>query len=375
MARILQRFRTGWRDMISGKALSPSEPGGAVLVAAAQAVAPLFDIRVGVAKCCHLIAKAAAEGARLVVFPESFLPGFPIWSAFYRPIDAHGFFRRFAENSLNTASDLFGQICAAAARNRIMVCLGFSEVSDGSRGCLWNSQVLIGEDGAVLNHHRKLVPTFYEQLTWNRGDAAGLRVVETPIGRVGGLICGENNNPVSRYVLMSGAEEIHCAGYPSIWPFRNPNGGASYDLRKAIYVRAAAHSFEAKVFTIVSASVLDEATIATVSEGDDAIAAMMRHCPQANSMIIAPMGDIIAELPAGQEGLLVGEIDVSELVELKQHHDMAGYYHRSEIFRVSVVRDRPRPLDNAVFERSSPSAEEVENGHVHHDQTLRVVAQ
>jgi nitrilase len=121
--------------------------------------------------------------------------------------------------------------------------------------------------------------------------------------------------------------------------------------------------------------VLDEATIATVSEGDDAIAAMMRHCPQANSMIIAPMGDIIAELPAGQEGLLVGEIDVSELVELKQHHDMAGYYHRSEIFRVSVVRDRPRSLDNAVFERSSPSAEEVENGHVHHDQTLRVVAQ
>ena len=361
--------------MTSRKARSLSEPGGAAVVAAAQAVAPPFDIRGGVAKCCQLVARAAAEGARLVVFPESFLPGFPIWNAFYRPIDAHGFFRRFAENSLNISSDLFGQICAAAARNRIMVCLGFSEVSDGSRGCLWNSQVLIGEDGAVLNHHRKLVPTFYEQLSWNRGDASGLRVVDTSIGRIGGLICGENNNPLARYVLMSGAEEIHCAGYPAIWPFRNPKGGASYDLRNAIHFRAAAHSFEAKVFTIVSAGVLDETTIATVSEGDNEIAAMMRQCPQANSMIIAPMGNVIAELPAGQEGVLVGEIDVSQLVELKQHHDMAGYYNRSEIFRVSVVRDRPRPLENALFERSRPTPEEIEDAFVQRDQALGLAAQ
>lgn len=337
-------------------------PNGPVMVAAAQTVAPLFNIRAGVAKCCDFIAKAAAGNARLVVFPEAFLPGFPIWNGLYRPIDAHSFFRRFAESSLDVTGPLFAEILAAAARHRIFVNLGFSEVSSGSRGCLWNSQVLIGDDGSILNHHRKLVPTFYEQLSWNRGDAAGLRVVDTAIGRVGGLICGENNNPLARYVLMSGAEEIHCANYPSIWPFRDPRGGAPYDLRKAIHFRAAAHSFEAKVFTVVSAGVLDEQTIATVSEGNPDIEEIMRACPQACSMVISPMGDIIAEQPAGQEGILFAEIDLRGLVELRQHHDMAGYYNRSELFRLSLVRERPRVLSSAGLSDSPVTQDEIVEG-------------
>lgn len=331
--------------------LTASSPGR-VVVAAAQATAPLFDIRAGVAKCCELIAQAAAGGARLVVFPESFLPGFPIWNGLFRPIDAHSFFRRFAENALQPTDALFGEIMTAAARHRIFVSLGFCEVSDRSRGCMWNSQALISDDGVLINHHRKLVPTFYEQLSWNRGDAQGLRVIDTPIGRIGGLICGENNNPLARYALMSEAEEIHCACYPSIWPFRNPLDAAPYDLRQAIHFRAAAHSFEAKVFTIVSAGVLDEQTIATVSSGDVLIEQIMRACPQACSMVVGPMGSIVSELPPGAEGILFAEIDLGSLVELKQHHDMAGYYHRSELFRVGLVRERLNGLEDAAFEPS-----------------------
>lgn len=349
---------------------------GKVVVAAAQVVAPLFDIRAAVAKCCGVIAEAAAQGARLVVFPESFLPGFPIWNGLYRPIDGHSFFRRFAENSLDVNSELFAEICAAAARHRIFVNLGFSERSSASRGCLWNSQVLIGDNGAVLNHHRKLVPTFYEQLSWNRGDALGLRVIDTAIGRVGGLICGENNNPLARYVLMSGAEEIHCANYPSIWPFRDPRASAPYDLRKAIHFRAAAHSFEAKVFTIVSASVLDDETVAIVSEGNGEIEAIMRACPQACSMVISPMGDIIAEKAPGEEGLLLAEIDLAGLVELKQHHDMAGYYNRSELFRVGLIRERPRTLDSSdAAEIERVPQDGIEDTFGRRDLSLQVAAQ
>ncbi|MCG6206300.1 carbon-nitrogen hydrolase family protein [Rhodopseudomonas sp. HC1] len=332
-----------------------SAPAGRVVVAAAQAVAPLFDIRAGVAKCCELIAQAAAGGARLIVFPESFLPGFPIWNGFYRPIDAHSFFGRFAANALQPSGGLFAEITSAAARHRIFVSLGFCEVSERSRGCMWNSQALISDQGELINHHRKLVPTFYEQLSWNRGDAAGLRVVDTSIGRIGGLICGENNNPLARYALMSEAEEIHCACYPSIWPFRNPVDSAPYDLRQAIHFRAAAHSFEAKVFTVVAAGVLDEPTIATVSAGDAEIEKIMRACPQANSMVIGPMGNIIAELPPGEEGLLFAEVDLRSLVELKQHHDMAGYYHRGELFRVGLVRERPQGLKDAVIDSPLPA--------------------
>jgi aliphatic nitrilase len=346
-----------------------------VVVAAAQATAPLFDIRAGVAKCCQLIGEAAAGGARLVVFPESFLPGFPIWNGFYRPIDAHSFFSRFAENAMRPADALFAEITAAAARHKIFVSLGFCEVSERSRGCMWNSQALISDQGVLINHHRKLVPTFYEQLSWNRGDAAGLRVVDTSIGRIGGLICGENNNPLARYTLMSEAEEIHCACYPAIWPFRNPIAAAPYDLRQAIHFRAAAHSFEAKVFTIVAAGVLDEQTIEIVSAGNPEIETIMRACPQACSMVINPMGDIVAELPPGKESLLFAEISLRSLVELKQHHDMAGYYHRGELFRVGVVRERPQGLNDAVIDSAAPAyPHDVEHSFTLVDESYRTAA-
>ncbi|MBP2150951.1 carbon-nitrogen hydrolase family protein [Xanthobacter flavus] len=317
-----------------------------VVVAAAHVAAPPFDLAGGVAKAIEVISDAARAGARLVVFPESFIPGFPIWSGLYRPIDAHRFFRRFAESALLSDRGPITEIAAAAARHRIFVSLGFCEVSPTSPGCMWNSQALISDAGEIVNLHRKLVPTFYEQLSWNRGDAAGLRVVETSFARIGGLICGENNNPLARYVLMSEGEEIHCSCYPAIWPFRNPLGSAPYDLKDAIRFRTAAHAFEAKVFCVVAAGVLDDATVAAVSEGDEEVAQMMRACPRASSMIVGPNGEVLAERPPETEGLVVAEIDLSTLVELKQHHDMAGYYNRHELFSLRIRRERPRLLDS-----------------------------
>ncbi|MEP9352219.1 nitrilase-related carbon-nitrogen hydrolase [Xanthobacter sp. KR7-65] len=328
------------------KGFSGADGSRRTVVAAAHVTAPLFDLRGGVAKAVAVIAEAAAAGARLVVFPESFIPGFPVWAGLYRPIDAHRFFRRFAESALQSDRGPIGEIAAAAARHRIFVSLGFCEVSTTSPGCMWNAQALISDTGEILNLHRKLVPTFYEQLSWNRGDAAGLRVVETSFARIGGLICGENNNPLARYVLMSEGEEIHCSCYPAIWPFRNPLGGAPYDLKDAIRFRTAAHAFEAKVFCVVAAGVLDEATIAAVSEGDDEVERMMRACPRASSMIVGPTGEILADRPSDSEGLVVAEIDLASLVELKQHHDMAGYYNRHELFSLRVRRERPRLLES-----------------------------
>ncbi|MFG1425098.1 carbon-nitrogen hydrolase family protein [Roseixanthobacter glucoisosaccharinicivorans] len=322
------------------------------VVAAAHVAAPPFDLRGGVAKAVEVIAEAARAGARLVVFPESFIPGFPIWAGLYRPIDAHRFFRRFAENALLSDRAALGEIAAAAARHRIFVSLGFCEVSPTSPGCMWNSQALISDTGEVVNLHRKLVPTFYEQLSWNRGDAAGLRVVQTSLARIGGLICGENNNPLARYVLMSEGEEIHCSCYPAIWPFRNPLAGAPYNLKDAIRFRTAAHAFEAKVYCVVAAGVLDEATIAATSEGDEEVEQMMRACPRASSMIVGPTGELLADRPPEGEGLVLAEIDLSMLVELKQHHDMAGYYNRHELFSLRVRRERPRLLES-ISEESS----------------------
>lgn len=328
------------------KSLSGDSASRTAVVAAAHVAAPPFDLEGGVAKAVAVIAEAARAGARLVVFPESFIPGFPIWAGLYRPIDAHRFFRRFAENALLSDRGPMGEICAAAARHRIFVSLGFCEVSPTSPGCMWNAQALISDTGEIVNLHRKLVPTFYEQLSWNRGDAAGLRVVQTSLARIGGLICGENNNPLARYVLMSEGEEIHCSCYPAIWPFRNPLGGAPYDLKDAIRFRTAAHAFEAKVYCVVAAGVLDEPTIAAMSEGDEEVEAMMRACPRASSMIVGPTGELLASRQGDEEGLILAEVDLSVLVELKQHHDMAGYYNRHELFSLRVRRERPRLLES-----------------------------
>ena len=133
----------------------------------------------------------------------------------------------------------------------------FTEGTEASVGCLWNSNVLIGANGAILNHHRKLMPTFYEKLVWASGDGRGLRVVETEIGRLGMLICGENTNPLARYALMAQGEQVHMSSYPPVWPTRPVTEKGGYDLRRAIEIRAGAHAFEAKVFNIVASGAID----------------------------------------------------------------------------------------------------------------------
>jgi aliphatic nitrilase len=303
----------------------------------------MLDKAATTAKACHLIERAAAEGSRFVVFPESFLPGFPLWNALRRPIDSHAMFRRFAENSARIDGLEMRAIADAAARHRIYVSMGFSEVSSHSEGCLWNSNVLISDRGELLNHHRKLVPTFYEKLSWTAGDGAGLRVIDTDIGRIGSLICGENNNPLSRYTLMAQGEQIHTANYPPVWPFRNPLGAARYDLSDAIRVRASAHSFEAKTFTVVSAGFLDENSLKVLADGNEESEAILQACPHSCSMIVGPDGSLRSEMRSEEEGFVHSEIDVAEVLEHKQHHDMAGYYNRMDIYALHVQRARPRP--------------------------------
>lgn len=170
--------------------------------AACHASSVFLDADKTAEKACDLIAEAAANGAALVVFPESFLPGFPVWAALQAPIYNHGFFRALVAEAQKLSDGAIRTIRMAARRHGVHVSLGFTEGTDASVGCIWNSNVLIGPDGAILNHHRKLVPTFYEKLVWANGDARGLRVTATEIGRVGMLICGENTNPLARYALM-----------------------------------------------------------------------------------------------------------------------------------------------------------------------------
>ena len=312
---------------------------------AAAHLAPVFlDREASVAKACDAIAEAARHGAGLIAFPESYIPAFPLWSALQAPIRCHDYFIAMADQSMRVDGPEMARVREAARRAGVLVSLGFSESTTVSVGCLWNSNVLIGADGQLLNHHRKLMPTFYEKLTWAPGDGAGLRVVATAAGRVGALICGENTNPLARYALMAQGEQVHLSSYPPAWPTRDPAEAQRYDLADAIRIRAAAHAFEAKCFNVVASGFVDKATMETLSRVSTEAVRILRDSPRSVSMVVDPMGRVCTGPVCETEELLYADVDLNDCVEPKQFHDVVGGYNRFDVFRLSVNRSRQQPV-------------------------------
>jgi aliphatic nitrilase len=196
----------------------------------------------------------------------------------------------------------------------------------------------------VLNHHRKLVPTFYEKLTWAAGDGAGLRVCDTKCGRIGMLICGENTNPLARYTMMALGEQIHISSYPPVWPTHGPEESGNYDLAQAIKLRAGAHSFEAKAFNVVSSGFMDKAMSDFLHKLHSDAARILDSSPRSVSLVTGPSGEIISDVLRDEEGILYMDIDIANCVEPKQFHDVSGGYNRFDIFHLSVDRSANRPV-------------------------------
>lgn len=313
-----------------------------IKVAAAH-VAPVFlDAARSTDKACGLIAEAAGAGARLIAFPEAFIPAFPIWVALQAPILGHELFGRLVSNALRIDGAEIDRLRTAARRHGIVVSMGFTEGTPASVGCIWNSNVLIGASGEILAHHRKLVPTFYEKLVWANGDGHGLRVAATPIGRIGVLICGENTNPLARFALMAQGEQVHIASYPPLWPTRATRQG-NYDLGQAIKIRAGAHSFEAKVFTIVASAVLDKTARAALAGLPPEAHRVLDETPRGVSLIVGPTGLPVSDSMCADEGILYADIDLAACVEPKQFHDVVGYYNRFDVFNLRIDRSRTPP--------------------------------
>lgn len=314
-----------------------------VKVASVHAAPVYMNARATLEKALTLIADAKSHGAELVVFPESFIPGFPVWAALWGPIYNHQWFKKMAENSLLIDGPEIQALCSAAARHDILVCMGFSERSPFSVGCLWNSSVLIDQTGKIINHHRKLVPTFYEKMVWAAGDGAGLNVCDTRLGKIGGLICGENTNPLARYSLMAQGEQIHISQWPSVWPTKKPTAGGNFDNLAANRIRAGAHSFEAKCFGIMSASFMDNEMIRMLTEFDSSVGEILENTPQAVTMFVDPTGSQIGDMLQHEEGIAYATFDLTQIIELKQLHDIVGYYNRFDVFSLNVNRRRLVP--------------------------------
>lgn len=314
-----------------------------VKVAAAHAAPVYMDKAASIKKAVSIIGEAARHGAELVVFPESFIPGFPVWAALWAPIYNHEWFKRMAANSILVDGPEMAEIASAARQHGVFVSLGFSESTRVSVGCIWNSNVLIGDDGSILNHHRKLVPTFYEKMVWAAGDGHGLRVSDTRIGKIGALICGENTNPLARYALAAQGEQIHISAWPAIWPTRKP-GNQNFNNLSANRIRAGGASFEAKAFGVLNAGFMDDTMLNMLLDGADSEAAeVLQRTPRAATQFLDPTGAAIGDMLQNEEGIAYATFDLNACVEPKQFHDIVGYYNRFDVFDLEIDRRRLAP--------------------------------
>ena len=299
-----------------------------VHVAIAQA-APAADLESGLRKADALAKEAALAGAQLVVFPETWLPGYPAWldhcrdAALWDHAPVKAVYARLAEESVTVPGPATEALGSIAAESSVTLVVGASErVERGrGRGTLYNALLTFGPDGALLNHHRKLTPAYTEHLVFGGGDASGLRAVDTPAGRIGGLICWEHWSPLSRQALHESGEDVHVAAWPTVKPMS---------------LMASRHyAFEGRCWVLAAGSVQRAAALPAGLEPHphrvpDAAYAVVAG----GSCIIAPDGDVVAG-PAGEESaILVADVDPGRVREEHMTLDVAGHYARPDCFRL-----------------------------------------
>lgn len=265
-----------------------------------------------------------------------FVAGYPYWNWLMTPVEGSEWFERLCRAAITVPGPEVEQLCAAARAHDCTVVIGVNERDPRALGTLYNTNLVIGADGTLLGRHRKLVPTWAEKLTWAGGDGASLRVYDTPVGPLGTLACGENTNTLARFALLSAGELVHVANYISL-----PVAPASYNMADAIRIRATAHSFEGKLFTIVACSTVSEEIIAAMSAGRPENRALLQRRQSAFSGVIGPDGNLVGDPLIDDEGIVYAEIDLSRCIQPKQMHDIIGAYNRFDIFDLRIDR-RPR---------------------------------
>ncbi|MEY9875084.1 nitrilase [Streptacidiphilus sp. MAP12-33] len=311
--------------------------------AAVQASPVYLDPDATVDKAVSLIHEAAGNGARLVVLPEVFVPGYPYWNWTMNPVQGSPWFERLWRASIEVPGPQVDALRSAARQAGAVVVIGVNERAPHSLGVLYNTLLTIDADGELLGVHRKLVPTWAEKLTWTGGDGSSLRVHRTAVGPLGSLACGENTNTLARFALLAQGELVHTAGYIAL-----PVAPEDYDMADAIAVRTAAHSFEGKVFSVVACSTLSPEIVDLIAGEDDGVRAMLARKRSALSGIFGPDGRPVTEPLVDDEGIVYGEIDLGRCIQPKQMHDIVGHYNRFDVFQLHVD-NRPRsPLAFAV---------------------------
>lgn len=297
-------------------------------VAAVQATPAFLDREATIAKGCALIARAGAEGARLIAFPEVWVAGYPVWldfapgAALWDHPPAKRAFARLVASAVTVPGPETARLGAAARAASAYVVMGAHELGGGTLYC---SLLYFGPDGALLGVHRKLLPTYQERMLWGQGDGGGLIVLDTPLGRLGGLLCWEHWMPLARQALHERGETLHVAAWPAV-----------HEMHQ---VASRSYAFEGRAFVVAVGTVLRKRDLpddlellrAIPGEPDDFL-------QRGGSAIIGPDGGYLAGPVWEEEAIVYAEVDPARVIEERLTLDVAGHYSRPDVFRFRVNR-------------------------------------
>ncbi len=312
---------------------------------------PIFlDLEGSLRRTVELMKIAAAKGARLVVFPEAFLPGYPVWIWQLRPgadmstcNKIHAVLR---QNAVDLRTGGLDAVRSAAAEHGIVVVIGINEIdSEFSGTTLFNTVVTIDSDGKILNRHRKLVLTNPERMVWGQGDAGGLRVVDTAVGRIGGLICWENYMPLARHALFSQNIEIYIA--------------PTWDHGET-WVASMNHVAREGGCWVLSVAMAVQGNDVPVDVPDRNLLFNAEDewlCP-GGALVVRPFGGVVAGPLHEKKDILYETIDTESSRRSRKTLDVAGHYGRPDIFNLEVDR-RPR--------KPTHFADEIVGPELYHD--------
>jgi len=299
-----------------------------IKVAVVQAASVLFDAAASVAKACRLTQEAAAAGAQLVLFPEAFVPAYPRGFSFgmvvgSRTPEGRMLWQRYWENSVEVPGPLTEQLGQAAMEAGIHLAIGIIERdSTYSRGTIYCTLLHFGPDGRLLGKHRKLKPTGAERLIWGEGDGSTLHVLNTTVGRIGGLICWENYMPLARMALYQQGVELYLA--------------PTADSRDTWQATLRHIACEGRCFVLGCNQYVTKDMYPTDLPCLSELAAQPDVMCRGGSVIVSPLGEVIAGPLYDQEGILYADLDMGEIVRGKLDFDVAGHYARRDVFRFAV---------------------------------------
>ena len=291
--------------------------------AAAVQISPVLYSREGTTeKVLEAIDKAAQMGAELVVFPETFIPYYPYFSFVQPPVLMGKEHLRLYEEAVKVPSPVTEAVSQTARSHQIVVVLGINERDGGS---LYNTQLIFDADGTLVLKRRKITPTYHERMVWGQGDGAGLKVVDTAVGKLGALACWEHYNPLARFALMAQHEQIHCAQFPGSMV------GQIFADQMEVTIRH--HALEAGCFVVNSTGWLSSEQVSQITTDDKLQKALSGGC---FTTIISPEGNILCPPITTGEGIAIADLDFALITKRKRMMDAIGHYARPDLLQLQL---------------------------------------